>query len=63
VTSLSGATAVRATLHSHFWWGKNHEEGFGREVGGTAFTAPWSAWYQLRVDFPEHAPELCARVR
>jgi LSD1 subclass zinc finger protein len=60
--TLRGASAVRATLHSHFWWGKNHEEGFGREVGGAEFTAPWSAWYQLRVDFPENAPELCASL-
>jgi LSD1 subclass zinc finger protein len=57
--SLTGASKVRAVLHSHFWWGKDHEEGFGREVGEAAFTAPWSAWYQLRVDFPENAPELC----
>lgn len=57
--SLSGAGHVRAVLHSHFWWGKTHEENFGREIGGASFTAPWSAWYQLRVDFPQSAPVLC----
>jgi LSD1 subclass zinc finger protein len=60
--SLRGASAVRAVMHSHFWWGRNLEEGFGREVGAADFTAPWGAWYQLRVDFPESAPELCASL-
>jgi LSD1 subclass zinc finger protein len=54
--SLRGATQVRAVMHSHFWWSEN----FGTEVGGAAFTAPWSAWYQLRVDLPE-GQELCVK--
>jgi LSD1 subclass zinc finger protein len=58
---MTGATAVRTLMHSHFWWTKD-PDGFGREVGGAEFTAPWSAWYQLRVDFPEDKRELCASV-
>lgn len=47
---------LRVVMHSHFWW-IPLEEGFGREImegplAGARFTAPWSAWYQLRVEYP-----------
>jgi LSD1 subclass zinc finger protein len=58
---ISGAAAVRTLMHSHFWWTEN-PDGFGREVGGAEFTAPWSAWYQLRVDVREDSPEICVSL-
>jgi hypothetical protein len=61
--ALHGSGRVRVAYHSHFWWSKNMDEGFGTEVPveNERFTAPWSAWYQIRVDARPGAT-LCATV-
>jgi hypothetical protein len=60
---------LRVVMHSHFWW-VPLEEGFGRRIleaplAGARFTAPWSAWYQLRLEAPAPATprSLCVDAR